>query len=247
MPDVSIITAATRPAYLAGLYEAIAAQSVDWEWIVQLDGEALAWRPAAEADWVNDPRVAVAWNPKPLGSGTTRNQALMRSSATRIMCVDDDDRLPASSIEHLVAALHANEDCFGAWGETRSFSDDPSRTAPFKGWDAPGRIEAGTVLRTFERTGRFPVHVGAMLWRRTHLVAVGGYAALPRSVDTNPFLACEGLFPHVYVNKPAYLYRLHEDQMTKEPGYVNSEQRVHAMNFERAHALQQLLIPKPGP
>jgi glycosyltransferase involved in cell wall biosynthesis len=243
-PDVSIVTAATRPERLGHLYRSIVTQSVEWEWVVQLDGEAIAWQPGPAEEWMADPRVRLDRNPKSLGSGTTRNQALMRSSAAHIMCVDDDDQIPANSVHYLLAALGTYGDCFGAWGETRSFSDDPSRAERFKFWPKAGRIAPTTVLSEFEESGHFPVHVGAMLWRRSHLVAVGGYAALPRSVDTNPFLACEALFSHVYVDEVTYLYRLHADQMTKEAGYLSSKERVHAINFERAHALRELLRPR---
>ena len=86
-----------------------------------------------------------------------------------------------------------------------------------------------------------------MLWRRSYLVAMGGYGGLPRSIDTNPFLACESLFPHIYVDRPVYYYRLHDEQMTRGEHYEAIRDRVHRFNFARAAALVELLAPKPSP
>jgi glycosyltransferase involved in cell wall biosynthesis len=241
--DISVLTAVTRPEYLDGLYRSIAAQDVDWEWHVQLDGAALGWQPSPAVPWANDERVNLRRNPRTLGSGVTRNQALMHAIGESVICVDDDDLLVPGALTQLSTALAKHRECFGAWGATRSFTNDPSDSEPFKQWIGPGVIAAGTVLDAFESNGHFPVHVGAMLWRRSHLLGVGGYAALPRSIDTNPFLACESLFPHYYVDQPVYLYRQHAQQMTRDEDYQASRTLVHRLNFERARALQRLLRP----
>jgi glycosyltransferase involved in cell wall biosynthesis len=253
---VSILTAVTRPALLSRLYSSIVSQRVDWEWLVQLDGDAILWSPGAgDSDLIADRRVLVERNAQPSGPGTTRNLALMRATADLVLCVDDDDLLYPDSLGSLCAALDAWGQCFGAWGRTDVLSNDDVDSVPeapgllprvFKSWPAPGVIEPGTIGAYFERTGEFPVHVGAVLWRRSHLVAVGGYGALPRSVDTNPFLAAEALFPVCYVDTPVYRYRLHDAQMSATPSYHAIKDRVHAFNFERARQLRRLLGPS-GP
>jgi hypothetical protein len=244
MEPIAVITACTRPELLGDVYQALLRQSVDWIWNVQLDGPAAAWVAPASVPWKGDGRVSMEANGKPMGSAVSRNRALMRRPASRVMCVDDDDLITATALGTLAATLDQDPECFGVWGATRSFVDDPAVTENFKGWHHEGRIAAGTVLAEFESTGHFPVHVGAMLWRREHLLAVGGYAALPRSIDTNPFLACEALFPHRYVDETVYLYRQHAHQMTREPEYEASKMSVHRLNFERAHALERLLRPR---
>jgi glycosyltransferase involved in cell wall biosynthesis len=241
--NISVLTAVTRPEYLDGLYLSIVAQEVDWEWHVQLDGPALEWHPPADVPWAADERVSIRYNQRTLGSGVTRNQALMHATSDSVICVDDDDLLVSGALAQLSSALADHPECFGAWGATRSFTNDPSNSKPFKQWIRPEVIAPGTVLDAFETDGHFPVHVGAMLWRRSHLLGVGGYAALPRSIDTNPFLACESLFPHYYVDEPVYLYRQHDQQMTRAKDYRASRALVHRLNFERARALQRLLRP----
>ncbi|WP_157875037.1 glycosyltransferase [Streptomyces resistomycificus] len=253
---MSILTAVTRPDLLPRLYSSIASQQIDWEWIVQLDGEAIEWRPGpGDCGFVEDDRrVWLERNAKPLGSGTTRNLALIRATGDLVLCVDDDDLLYPDSLGGLCAALAAWPQCFGAWGRTDLLTEgdaDPA-AAPgrppevFKAWPAPGVIQPGTIGAYFERIGEFPVHVGAVMWRRSHLVAVGGYGALPRSVDTNPFLAAEALFPVCYVDTPVYRYRLHGGQMSSTPDYQRVKDGVHAFTFERARELRRLLGSETG-
>lgn len=244
MPKVSFITAVTRAELLPGLYQSIAAQSVDWEWNVQLDGAAIDWQPGPEnAEMSRDPRVSLSANPRPLGSGTTRNLALTRSSGDFVLCLDDDDLLYADSVSSLCAALEARPQCFGAWGRTDLLTAEAPDAHPqvFRSWPTPGVIDAGTLGEQFQRTGKFAVHVGAVLWRRSHLVAVGGYGALPRSIDTNPFLAAEALFPVCYVDTAVYRYRRHDEQMSAKPEYQTVKEQVHRFNFDRMEQLRLLL------
>lgn len=241
--SISVITAATRPHLLKGLYDSLQDQDACWEWIIQLDGEGIAWQAAAEDDaWLADPRVRVERNAKPYGSGTTRNQALARATTDRIICVDDDDRLLPRCLGALSRALHGHRECFGAWGRTYTTKNGGKTHELFRSW--PGEYEAvlhaGTIGSLFEQRGLFAVHVGSVLWRREYLVAAGGYAALPRSIDTNPFLACEAIAPTVYVDLPVYLYHQHDGQMTREQGYVEMRDRVHALTFERAREVSRL-------
>jgi len=237
---ISVITGCTRPDLLPGLYETIRVQTVDWEWVIQLDGDAIGWTPPDEA-YVRDTRVRIEANPRPSGSGVTRNQALMRSSGAYVMCVDDDDLLYPDAFAPLRDSLVRWRRCFGAWGRTDTFEHPATAPVVFRSWPQAGPIEPGTILRLFESTGHFAVHVGATLWRRAHLVAVGGYAALPRSIDTNPFLAAESLFPSCYVDTPVYLYRQHGQQMTQTESYQAIKARVHGFTFERGHQLRRLL------
>ncbi len=246
MSKVSIITAVTRPGLLPALYEALTLQDVAWEWLVQLDGEAISWVPQpADEKWLGDERVQLERNARPMGSGTTRNQALMRASNDLILCVDDDDLLYPKALGALCRALDKWPECFGAWGRCDVQRSTATESEVFRAWHVDGPIEPGTILRRFEDSGEFAVHVGAVLWRRGHLIAVGGYGALPRSIDTNPFLACEALFPVCYVDVPVYLYRLHGQQMTQDESYKAMQRRVHAFNFERAHQLNHLLQIRP--
>jgi glycosyltransferase involved in cell wall biosynthesis len=236
---IGIITGCTRPQFLPALYESLQVQDVEWRWTVQLDG--IADLPAT-VPWDDDDRVDVACNERRLGSGITRNIALMRSRAPYVLCVDDDDQLCPGALSQLADALDKHDDCFGAWGETYSFrGGDPSHDELFRSWPNPGRIEPGVIGDIFENEGDFAVHVGSTLWRRSYLVAMGGYGALPRSIDTNPFIACQSLFPHVYVAHPVYRYRLHPEQMTRDADYIAARAHVHAFTFERARELRRIL------
>lgn len=241
MTLISVLTPCTRVEGLAELAGTVLGQpGVDVEWLVQLDGPARE-REAEVRDLLGDDRrVAVEANPQPAGSGTTRNLALLRASGERVLCVDDDDLLAAGGLAPLARALDANPDCFAAWGASLSFGDDPADTEPFKSWPVEGRIEPGVIMRRFQASGEFDVHVGACLWRRAHLEAVGGYAALLRSIDTNPFIACQRRHPLVYVDVPVYLYRQHAGQMTRTDHYQKLRARTHEFTFRRADGLAEL-------
>jgi glycosyltransferase involved in cell wall biosynthesis len=241
--EVAVITGCTRPRLLDGLYTSLQAQIVDWRWFVQLDGDAIGWASGADLAWANDPRVSIAANAKPSGSGTTRNSALMRSSSSLVMCVDDDDELQPDALGPLVTALSDHPTCFGAWGQTHTFTVADPTDVPFKSWERQEVIAPGIIGERFAAEGHMAVHVGSVLWRRSHLVAMGGYSALPRSIDTNPFIACQALFPHVYVDHPVYRYRLHDEQMTRADHYVEARNEVHSLTHERERELKRLLRP----
>jgi len=248
MTSVAFLTGVTRPELLGRLHASLAQQAVDWEWMVQLDGDGIGWQPTAAdtGGWLSDERVRLEHNPKPLGSGATRNLALMRSDATYVLCVDDDDLLYPDGVAALVEVAERHPECFGVWGRTDLMHDaaappDPAHAEVFKSWPEPGLIPAGTIGERFRIEGDFAVHVGATLWRRTHLVAVGGYGALPRSIDTHPFVAAEALFPSWYVDTPTYRYLIHPGQMTQTEYYQAIKKRVHAYTFERAAELRRLL------
>lgn len=220
---------------------------------MQLDGDAIGWTPGPDdSALLDDRRVLLDHNMQPSGSGTTRNLALMRAAGDLVMCVDDDDLLYPDSLGALCAALEMWTECFGAWGRTDvlcvgdvdALSVAAQEAEVFRSWPVAGPVPPGTIGAYFRRTGEFPVHVGAVLWRRSHLVAVGGSGALPRSVDTNPFLAAEALFPVCYVDVPVYRYSVHGSQMSATSAYHAVKDRVHAFNFERASHLRRLLAPR---
>lgn len=81
-PTVSIITAlADRPApRLPEIHAVLTAAPEEWEWLLQLDGDAetASTLPAAIRD---DPRVAIERNGRQLGIAATRNGALARARA----------------------------------------------------------------------------------------------------------------------------------------------------------------------
>jgi len=247
MADVAFITGATRPQLLNRLHISLTQQNVNWQWLVQLDSEAIDWQPTSDdtGGWLSDDRVRIERNPKTLGSGATRNLALMRSTAPYVMCIDDDDLLYPNCVAELLRAAEQDPECFGVWGRTDLMHDadapaDPVAAEVFRSWPTAGHIPAGTIGEQFRNDDYFAVHVGATLWRRNHLIAVGGYSALPRSIDTHPFVCAEAMFPSRYVDVATYRYLIHPGQMTQTEYYHAVKTRVHAFTFERAAELRRL-------
>ncbi len=85
---ITVVTAAHEPnfQYLDTAYQSLLDQDVlDWEWVVQVDGEGVPSLP-------KDKRVHTA-NNRPSGPGATRNMALAHATAPVVRTLDADDAL----------------------------------------------------------------------------------------------------------------------------------------------------------
>src|ERR1043166_94815 len=92
---VSILTPLHRPvaSHLTELHASLHAQrEVEWEWVVQIDGDASLLGHVPEAIR-EDPRVALEANGRWLGQSVTRNLALVRTRHRLLQTVDADDLL----------------------------------------------------------------------------------------------------------------------------------------------------------
>ncbi|MFJ1742655.1 glycosyltransferase family 2 protein [Streptomyces microflavus] len=100
-PDTAVITPTalhpSRRPYLDEAYESLRTQEdVSWEWILVLNGP-LADPALVPRTITKDRRVHVVARPDP-GPGPARNTGLNYVTADRVTFLDDDDRLPPTSL-----------------------------------------------------------------------------------------------------------------------------------------------------
>jgi glycosyltransferase involved in cell wall biosynthesis len=239
--DVDIITPCTRIDYLDTAYQSILSQKeVTWRWLLQGDRELFSDIPSSI---ISDSRVVYEENPQSYRAALTRNRALMRGSAPFVFALDDDDLISEGALNALTSAL-INEDqdckCFGAWGESHTFTDSEKREM-FRSWPRAGIIPSGSLSSPFERGEGLLIHCGSVLWRRKYLVALGGWSGLLHSEDTNLVIAADSIFPSVYVPVPVYEYRLGgTEQVTASDQFSSEKLRRHDFTHERAQALQEI-------
>jgi hypothetical protein len=241
-PAVSVLTAALAPdpGFLLDALESLRAQEeADWEWLIQLDGER---QPRLPPEVTAEPRIRVEANGRQLGAAATRNRALVRARSQLVQNLDADDQLLHGALSSGRAALGADPELAFAFGRTVDLQADGTRHGawrehiPF----APGRIEAGLLDAYWLETGRDPLPLSPIIWRRTHLFAYGGWTALSVLEDTALVLTIASRHPCFYIDRDTQLYRIHPGQMTAACDYRQERAPNRTFIFERLRALQAL-------
>jgi glycosyltransferase involved in cell wall biosynthesis len=236
-PEIAVVT----PVHDAGLrflpdaYESLREQDVGWDWFVQLDGDF-----DVPEGLRADPRVHVDSNGRRLGTATTRNRALIRSGGGLVFALDADDRLLPGALSTLAAQLEEREAAF-AFGRSLSWFEDGRREL-FRpvGLD-PGLLAPGTLEALWRERSGVPLHGASVLWRREHLLAHGGWAALAHSSeDFAVVLAAQLHAAAVYVDADVVLYRRHPDQTIATAHYAAHRPRNWRFVHERLLALRRL-------
>lgn len=232
---VAIITATrlldNRLPYLEQLHQSLDNQTVPLEWILALDGADPARLPEALAA---DPRVRVLPLPRPVGAATARNLALnLVTEADYVKYCDDDDVLPEGALE--IPYRHAVDSGLGwvaSWSADWFPAQDTTRI--WKCPTPPGRHEAGDVW-TYWRTPEDQIPIGptTLLSRTSLLKAAGGMGGLVQGEDYLMIMGVTSLSAGELLPVVTYLYRKHEEQMTKSAQFMAFEDQVrrYAWNF----------------
>ena len=238
-PAISVLTAALDPPaefLLDALRSLHAQEETDWEWVIQLDGEHPPPMPAA---LLSERRASVQANGRLLGSGATRNRALVRTRAPLVQNLDADDQLLPGALAAARTALEGDAELAFAFGRTVELHPDGSQRGawreqiPF----APGRIEAGAIAAHWLKTGSDPLPLSPLAYRRRLLFAYGGWAALSVMEDTALALALSVRHPCLYIDRDTQLYRVHPGQVTAAAGYRAERAPGRRFVFERLAAL----------
>ncbi|MGY1740216.1 MULTISPECIES: glycosyltransferase family 2 protein [unclassified Blastococcus] len=177
-PRISVIMAARNAAEtVREAIESVVQQTMDaWELIVVDDGSNDA--TLAEIQSVDDHRIQVVRNGRPMGAAASRNLAVERSLGEYIAVMDADDRCRPDrlALESQFLDRRANVSVvsgqiagFGSWG------------GPSVLWTYPTDVEQ--IRRELHR-GRMPIAHPAAMFRRKDFLAVGGYdERCPRAED----------------------------------------------------------------
>jgi glycosyltransferase involved in cell wall biosynthesis len=236
--EIAVVTPVHEASlrFLPDAYESLCEQDAGWRWSVQLDGLGLEVPGALRAD----PRVQVESNGRPLGTATTRNRALIRSGLDLVFALDADDRLIPGSLSALASALRGSRAAF-AFGRSLSWFEDGRRELFRPVGLEPGVLAPGALEALWRERSGVPLHGASVLWRREHLLAHGGWAALAQSSeDFAVVLAAQLHAEAVYVDADVVLYRRHAGQTIETPYYHEHRPRNWRFVHERLLALRRL-------
>lgn len=219
---VDVVTAvhAEYADYLPSAWESLRRQHhPHWTWRIQIDGPAEAIRATlAACGATDDGRVEIAAHGTREGPAVARNIALGACTAPLIQNLDADDELEPEALGALSGALAAHPDAGFAAGHARDLHPDGSLHV------TPLAIPAGPLVRGAlavawkaalpERTLP-PIHPAGVMWRRTLLFTLGGWAALRGVEDTATLLAGSALATGVLLDLPTLRYRRHGAQHSR--------------------------------
>lgn len=132
--------------------------------------------------------------------------------------VDADDELEPGALAALATALSDHPDAGYAVGHARDLMGDGlliDHPLPV----LPGLLPRGALLpawRTTPTDYRVPVHPAGVMWRRSLLLALGGWSALQGMEDTGVLMAASAVTEGVLVDSATLRYRRHAAQMSKQ-------------------------------
>jgi glycosyltransferase involved in cell wall biosynthesis len=221
VPLVSVLTPtqAHNSGHIGELWDSLRDQALapgwEWEWLVQEDGPRSGVRDLLP----EDPRIRYDGLGVQLGSATTRNLALARASGDLVAGIDHDDGYEQGGLAELVQPLA--DDGAIAWCCGRTRWQNPDGASWVKpDVVRPGRIEPGVIAETFVRTNDFPFPAAFTAYRRTHLVAHGGWPAVARSTDAVLLAAFSTRWPGFWVDRVVATYRRWPRQHTVQPSDI---------------------------
>lgn len=247
MPDaaVSILTPVHRPVagYLSALHSSLEAQTaVEWEWVIQVDGEAALVEQVPAAIRA-DPRVSVEANGRWLGQAVTRNLALVRTRHRLLQTVDADDLLEPRALATGAEAMADNPDVAAVFGRTRNLLPS-GELVEGKNLYRPGRIEPGVLADDWERRdGSCSIVVPSVMWRTAVVEAEGGWTASAAGEDVLLLLAVTTRHPVMCLETYTYRYRQHADQTHRGDLREAMRPRYRALARRMLRARQMTVSP----
>ncbi|WP_331762423.1 glycosyltransferase [Streptomyces sp. NBC_01508] len=249
---ISIITAVHQAgvSYLHSTYESLIKQALpaswDWEWLIQEDGKDVG----AGAHVPVDPRIHVSSSRRG-GPHVARTVALGRSSGELIKTLDADDLLTKDALARDINALMERDDI--GWTTSAVLDLLPDGTLEsFPGNPPTGVLQRGAVLSHWQSARRPQVHPATLCARRSLVMALGGWMALPSSGDTGLLLGLDALSMGWFIPQVGLHYRKHSGQISADVRHSHGPEwearmRVMGEHAEALHALVDVLSqPQPN-
>jgi hypothetical protein len=211
---ISIITPVlgTKADHIGEACRSVAEQELppDWEleWLVQQDGpngEATSGLPAEP--WIKA-SVSSAWG----GQAIARNLALGRSTGELVKVLDADDMLCPGALWRDIAVIDEHPDVHWTVSRALNYLADDDSLSQFEYNPTPGLIDQQTFMDYWEQHGEPPIHPATLCVRRSTLLALGGWMALPTSEDTGLTLALNATHHGYFIGDPGLFHRRWEDQ-----------------------------------
>jgi glycosyltransferase involved in cell wall biosynthesis len=232
-PQVSVLTAAKQPnsTFLLDAYSSLLKQKITWEWLIQIDGKDSK-LPDAIAD---DKRVFIVANGKSYGESITRNMALRRARSDIIQNLDSDDYLLPGALDDMYEHIRTGKYAY-VFGRDLSLAQDGT-TIDYGGGLKVGVILPGVIYRRWLTIHMTPVHPAGIMWRKDVLFKYGGWHALSSGEDTALMLAASVKHPVFFLDRDTFIYRLHDKQLTSQPGYRKAQEDNWNFIKQRIEAL----------
>lgn len=245
LPQITVITPTrllpNRLPYLELFHASLHAQTVEWELVLALDGADpdLVPRPL-----LRDPRVKILELPK-VGAAGARNLALNLAEGDWIQYADDDDAFPdeAFAVRHSYALKHD-------LGWVAGWSADLLSDGSTRIWRCPtpyGVHAAGEVW-TYWPTAQDTIPLGQtqMIARRGLVQAASGHGGLPQGEDYLYVGALTALSAGALLPVVTYLYRQHDEQMTRSQDHDRLEAAARQFAWQSGNQLRQVLKAHPA-
>jgi len=242
LPLVSVITPIfqVNQEYLLAAYQSLQAQTIEWEWLLQWDGE----KSVLPDQIAKDPRVKVDANNQHLGTAITRNRALMRASTQMIQNLDADDFLAPNALALLFGMLNSHPDAAFAFGDTADLLPSGATYINDEPNNYLGLVSPGELFEAWQRTGfnALPIHPAGLMWRKQNLLALGGWAAMSGAEDTSIVMAASTLWLSVASNEITLFYRKHPAQTTAQASHTDMKDKHWQFVQDRVSAIKALLV-----
>ncbi len=242
---VSVITPVSTVAavYLPEAYESLVTQKLpdgwDWEWLIQEDGETDSARKLVPRD---DLRIRFGVG-RHGGPAVARNLALARARGSLMKVLDADDMLCPGALGRDIEILSEHVDV--TWTTSRVIDLLPDGSTAGFDYDPPeGKLIGVDVFHHWrEHDYRASVHPATLCVRRRHLLALGGWMALPASEDTGLLISLSVVSNGYFISEAGLYYRKWQGQETRKAAHTDPAERVARMKLieDRAEALLHLI------
>lgn len=255
---VDVVTAvhAEYAGYLPAAWDSLRRQRhPHWTWRVQIDGPAgEVIDTLAACGAAADGRVRIGAHGTQEGPGVARNIALGECTAPLVQNLDADDELEPDAIAALSGALATHPTAGYAVGHARDLhADGTLHTLPLAVTAGPlarGALAVAWASALPDRTLP-PLHPAGVMWRRTLLLAVGGWAALRGVEDTATLIAGSALATGILLDIPTLRYRRHDAQRSRQNGNFSGGGAIFAhlaarRTPRRRASLGRPIISAPG-
>lgn len=212
---ISVITAhqPKRNNFLKDCYKSILKQSVDFEWLIEIDGPDYQ----LDEEISSDPRVKIEATGINIGQAAARNLALARSAGEFVFSLDDDDVLIPKALLKLAEQL-SQSDLGAAIGNVYKLEDGQVRP-----WHSHGvvsndlypvgeNIKKGAIITNKNQHGTHCLPSCSVFWKSNTLFDLGGWAAIKGSEDTHLLAKYNFSKEILHPNVDTLIYRIHNDQ-----------------------------------
>lgn len=236
---ISIITPVlgTKAQHLGEACQSVTDQELppgwELEWLVQQDGpdgDAVSGLPSEP--WISA-SASVAWG----GPAIARNLALGRATGELVKVLDADDMLCPRALWRDIEVLEEHQDVHWTVSRALNYLADDS-LSQFEDNPPPGLLDQQAFMDYWEQHGEPSIHPATLCVRRSTLLNLGGWMALPTSEDTGLVLALNATTYGSFIGQTGLLHRRWANQSSLHREDGSDRRATLALINQRAKALR---------